>query len=300
MVIDFHTHIFPDKIADAVIEKLSRTSKSIAFTDGTLNGLLNSMEKFGVNVSVILPVATHTAQVEKINNSAAQINEKFSERGILYFASMHPDFENYRAELSRIKNLGFKGIKVHPVYQNKNLDDKKFLNIFDRAAELNLIVVTHAGLDIGFPGVVRCSPKMSRNVIEKIGDFKFILAHMGGWKNWDEVLIELADKNIFMDTSFSSGKIPARSEFFWKAEDLNLLDENKFLQFIKVFGSEKILFGTDSPWTSPKISIDFIKNLPISDDEKNKILGLNARDLIYGHSRRREETQNYPRPHKYG
>lgn len=280
MTIDFHTHVFPDKIAAAVVEKLSRSSKSKAFTDGSLNRLLNSMEKFGVDVSIILPVATHTAQVEKINNSAAQMNEKFSERGILSFSSMHPDFENYRAELSRIKNLGFKGIKVHPVYQNTNLDDKKFLRIFDRAAELNLIVVTHAGLDIGFPGVVKCSPKMSRKVIEEIGDFKFVLAHMGGWKNWDEVLIELADKNFFMDTSFSTGKIPARTDFSWKAEDLNLLDEKKFLQFIKIFGAEKILFGTDSPWTSPKVSVDFIKNLPISEEDKNKILGLNAKNLL--------------------
>lgn len=280
MIIDFHTHVFPDKIAADVIDKLSRTSKSIAFTDGSLSGLLNSMEKFGVDISVILPVATHIAQVEKINNSATQMNEKFSERGILSFASMHPDFENYRAELSRIKNLGFKGIKVHPVYQSTNLDDKKFLQIFDRAAELNLIVVTHAGLDIGFPGVVKCSPKMARNVVEEVGDFKFVLAHMGGWKNWDEVLIELADKNIFMDTSFSTGKIPARKDFSWKTEDLNLLDEKNFLQFVKIFGAEKILFGTDSPWTSPKESAEFIKNLPIAEEGKNKILGLNAKNFL--------------------
>ncbi|MBQ9442057.1 MAG: amidohydrolase family protein [Selenomonadaceae bacterium] len=280
MIIDFHTHIFPEKIVADVIEKLSRSSKSKAFTDGSLSGLLNSMEKFGVDISIILPVATHIAQVEKINNSAAQLNEKFSERGILSFASMHPDFENYRAELSRIKNLGFKGIKVHPVYQKTNLDDKKFMRIFYRAAELDLIVVTHAGLDIGFPGKINCSPKMARNLIEELGEFKFVLAHMGGWKNWDEVLIELADKKFFMDTAFSTGKIPAREDFFWREEDLNLLEEKKFLQFIKIFGAEKILFGTDSPWSSPEESINFIKNLPVADEEKEKILGLNAKNLL--------------------
>ena len=281
MIIDFHTHIFPDKISSFVIDKLSRTSKTISFSDGTLNGLINSMQNYEINFSVILPVATHTEQVEKINNSAADINEKFFERGIIYFASMHPDFENYRAELFRIKNLGFKGIKIHPVYQNKNLDDKKFLNIFDRAAELDLIVVTHAGLDIGFPGVVKCSPKMSRNVIEKIGNFKFVLAHMGGWKNWDEVLTTLADKKIFLDTSFSTEKIHPRKDFTWNEEDLNLMDEKKFCDFVKVFGAEKILFGTDSPWTSPKESIDFIKKLPIANGDKQKILGLNAKKLLF-------------------
>jgi len=280
MIIDFHTHIFPDKISVAVIDKLSRTSKTVAFTDGTISGLQKSMENFGVGMSVILPVATNSAQVEKINNSAIELNEKYFDRGIISFASMHPDFENYRAELSRLKNSGFKGIKIHPVYQDTNLNDKKYLNIFYRAAELDLIVVTHAGLDIGFPGVVRCSPQMSKNVVEEIGEFKFVLAHMGGWKNWDEVLNILGDKKIFLDTSFSTGKIIPRSDSVWRDEDLNLLDAKKFLQFVKIFGAEKILFGTDSPWTSVKNSIDFIKNLPITDAEKNKILGENAKNLL--------------------
>ena len=280
MIIDFHTHIFPEKISASVIEKLSLTSRTKYFSDGTLTGLLNSMQKNEISFSVVLPVATNSAQVEKINNSAATLNEKYFERGIISFASIHPDFENYRAELSRMKNLGFKGLKVHPVYQNTNLDDKKFLNIFYRAAELDLIVVTHAGLDIGFPGVVKCSPQMSKNVVEEIGNFKFILAHMGGWKNWDEVLFQLADKKIFLDTSFSTGKISARKDFSWREEDLNLLDAIKFLDFVKVFGAEKILFGTDSPWTSAETSIDFIKNLPITDAKKNKILGENARQLL--------------------
>lgn len=281
MVIDIHTHIFPDKIAAEVIEKLSRISRAKYFSDGTLNGLLNSMEKSGVDISVVLPVATAPRQVVKINDFAAQINEKFSAQGIIYFAAMHPDFEDFRAELSRVKSLGLKGIKIHPIYQGENLDGKKFLQILYRAAELDLIVVTHAGLDIGFPGVVQCSPKMARNVIKEIGDFKFILAHMGGWKNWDEVLTELAGTNIFLDTAFSTGKIPARSDFVWKAEDLNLLSVEEFMKLVKTFGAEKILFGTDSPWSSQKESIDFIKNLPLTEVEKNKILGENAAKLLH-------------------
>ena len=280
MIVDFHTHIFPNKISAAAIDKLSRTSKTIPFSDGTLDGLLESMKNFSVDVSIILPVATHAASVEKINNSSAKLNEKFFERGIISFAAMHPDLENYRAELSRIKSLGFKGLKVHPVYQDVELDDKKFLRIFDRAAELDLIVVTHAGLDIGFPGVVKCSPQMSRRVVEEVGEFKFVLAHMGGWKNWSEVLIQLADKKIFLDTSFSTGKIYPRPDSNWNAEDLNLLNEKNFVEFVKVFGAEKILFGTDSPWTQAGNSIDFIKNLPITDDDKNKILGANAEKLL--------------------
>lgn len=279
MLIDFHTHIFPDKIAASTISKLSEMSHSIAFTDGTLGGLLHSMKNFNVDISVILPVATKPEQVAKINDNAAQINEKFFDAGIISFASIHPDFENFSSELSRIKNLGFKGIKIHPVYQDTNLDDKKFLRILYRAAELDLIVTTHAGLDIGFPDVVRCTPKMARHVVKEIGNFKFILAHMGGWKSWEEVATELANVNIFVDTSFSTGEIPSKNNFYNAAES-RLLDAENFMKLYKIFGADKILFGTDSPWMSPDIPLKFINALPISDDDKSKIFGINAAKLL--------------------
>ncbi len=280
MIIDMHTHIFPEKIVANVIEKLSLTSRTKYFSDGTLKGLKSSMNAAQIDFSVILPVATTAKQVEKINSTAAALNEENFDDGIISFGCIHPDYTNYREELSRVKNYGLKGIKIHPVYQDINLDDVKFLRILDRAAELDLIVVTHAGLDIGFPGVVRCSPQMAKNVIDTLGEFKFVLAHMGGWKNWAEVLKILGGTKIFIDTSFSTGKIIPRSDFVWKEEDLKLLDAAQFMEFVKVFGAERILFGTDSPWTSARTSIEFIRNLPLDDADKDKILGLNAQRLM--------------------
>ena len=280
MIIDIHTHIFPEKISEYVIEKLSLTSRTKYFSDGTINGLKSSMDAAQIDFSVILPVATTAKQVEKINSSAAALNEKHFGEGIISFGCIHPEFTNYREELSRVKNHGLKGIKIHPVYQDTNLDDTKYMRILDRAAELDLIVVTHAGLDIGFPGVVRCSPQMIKKVVDTVGNFKFVAAHMGGWKNWSGVLKILGGEKIFIDTSFSTGKIIPRDDFVWKEEDLKLLTPAQFMEFVKIFGAEKILFGTDSPWTSAKNSIEFIKNLPLNDDDRNKILGLNARKLL--------------------
>ena len=280
MIIDFHTHVFPDKISAAVIDKLSRTSRTPAFSDGTLDGLKKSMFAAQIDLSIILPVATNKNQVEKINSSAAALNEKFSGEGVFSFASIHPDCDDYREELSRVKNHGLKGIKIHPVYQDTNLDDTKYMRILDRAAELDLIVVTHAGLDIGFPGVVRCSPQMIKRVVEAVGDFKFVAAHMGGWKNLDDVLKILSGTKIFIDTAFSTDKIIPRSDFVWNADDLKLLDAAQFMTFVKIFGADRILFGTDSPWTSARTAIEFIKNLPLADVDKAKILGLNAQQLL--------------------
>ena len=280
MIVDMHTHIFPDKISAAVIDKLSRKAKIVAFTNGDLRGLKNSMDAAQIDLSIVLPVATNTSQVEKINSSAAALNEQFADAGIFSLGCIHPDFTNYREELDRVKNRGLKGIKIHPVYQDTNLDDLKFLRILDRAAELDLIVVAHAGLDIGFPGVVMCSPQMARHVVDTVGDFKFVLAHMGGWKNWDDVLKLLGDTKVFIDTAFSTGTIIPRSDCHWEPDGLKLLTTAQFMKFVEVFGADRILFGTDSPWSSQRDSLDFIRALPLADADKNKILGGNAKRLL--------------------
>lgn len=280
MIIDIHTHIFPDQMAAKVLDKLSRLSRSIAFTDGTLDGLRRSMDRAEVDRSIVLPVATNAHQVEKINDVSARINESFDRTGIFSFGCMHPEFTNYVDELNRIGRLGLRGIKLHPIYQETDLDDIKYLRIFDRAAELGLVVIIHAGLDIGFPGVVRCSPSTIKRVVERIGNFKLIAAHMGSWKNWDEVLEMLVGTEIMIDTAFSTGEIVPRADCVWNESELKMLNADQFMRFVKAFGAEKILFGTDSPWSDQKISIEFINRLPIDERDREKILGGNAQKLL--------------------
>ena len=280
MIIDIHTHTFPDKIAARAVEHLSRTAHIHPFTGATNAELSRSMAGAGISRSVVLPVATSEAQVIKLNDAAARVNETTEETGILSFGCMHPDFEGYHDELARIRELGLKGIKLHPVYQGADLDDIRFLRIIDRAAQLGLIVITHAGLDVGFPGVVRCSPQMCRHAVDEIGSFPFILAHMGGWNNWDEVPYYLADTDVFLDTSFSGGRMTPLPDGYWKEEDLQMLRPEPFTELIRAFGAERILFGTDSPWSDQAETLAYIRSLPLTEEEQGKILGGNAERLL--------------------
>ncbi|MCR4903267.1 MAG: amidohydrolase family protein, partial [Butyrivibrio sp.] len=219
MIIDIHTHTFPDKIANRAVNSLSNKAHIVPHLEGTIDALISSMTDAGVDVSVVMPVATSAEQVVKINDSSIKNNEKYfdtaSEKKVLSFGCMHPEFKDFRYELKRLSENGIKGIKIHPVYQECDIDDVKFLRIIDCAAENDLIVLTHAGLDVGFPGVVHCSPRMCRNVIEKIGDFKFVLAHMGGWENWEEVPDTFAGTCAYIDTSFSSEELEPLSDGYW-------------------------------------------------------------------------------------
>jgi len=275
-----HTHTFPEKIAAGALEKLSAASHTRPFTDGTVSGLSCSMQEASIDISVVLPVATAPRQVEHVNDSSARLNQNTWETGVLSFGCMHPDFKGWYAELARVKELGLKGIKLHPVYQGVDFDAPRCLRILDRAGELDLIVVTHAGLDVGFPGVVRCSPEMVRRAVGQVGPVKLVLAHMGGWRSWDRVLELLPDTPVMIDTSFSTGKMCPLDDGYYQPDELDLLDSQRFLKLVQAFGARRVLFGSDSPWSSQKESREWIESQPLTEEEKAAILGGNARKLL--------------------
>lgn len=146
MIIDFHVHVFPDKIAQKAVSRLEKLAKSNAFTDGSLAQLKKSMREASVDISVLQPVATHENQVSTCNDFAIYLNE--NNTNLVSFGSMHTDFNDYKSELFRLKNHGILGIKLHPNYQKTYFDDIRYKRIIECANELGLIVLTHAGLDI--------------------------------------------------------------------------------------------------------------------------------------------------------
>ncbi|MBQ7506576.1 MAG: amidohydrolase family protein [Lachnospiraceae bacterium] len=283
MIIDFHTHTFPEKIAHRAVEELKGKSGTPAYTDGTNGDLLRKAKKAGVDLSVIQPVATSPSQVVSINDHAARVNEEYHNAGLLSFGCMHPDFSDYRSELKRIRENALPGIKLHPVYQGADLDDIRFLRVISCAAEQELMVLTHMGWDIGFPGVEHCSPRMAAHVLKEIGEFSFILAHMAGWKQWEEAKDCLAGTGVYLDTSVSVGRLHAAPGSSWSAEELQMLDTEGFLSMHRAFGGDRILFATDSPWSEQTEAISFIRELPLDNMQKEKILGKNAEDLLRKH-----------------
>ncbi|MBQ7971296.1 MAG: amidohydrolase family protein, partial [Clostridia bacterium] len=162
--------------------------------------------------------------------------------------------------------------------QGADIDDIRYLRIFGQAASLGLWVVTHAGDDIGFPGLVRCAPEMVQNAIAQVGDFPLILAHMGGWKNWDRVE-QLAETKVYLDTAFSLGAITPIDDHY-TTEELQMLSEERFCAIVRAFGAERILFGTDSPWGDQQKTLESIRALPLTAQEKALILGENAKNIL--------------------
>ena len=248
MIIDFHTHTFPGKISSRVVRKLGMAAHIRAYTDGSMEGLTASMALAGADYSVNLPVMTSPEQVEKINSSMIQHRESLLSQGIIAFGGMHPDYPDYKKEIRRLRENHIAGIKIHPAYQNINLDDIRMLRIIDCASEEGLITLTHAGMDIGIYDRNYCSVAHILKVIDEVHPEKFVLAHMGNWDCWQEVEQDLAGAPVWLDTAFSIGPIaknPATDETPY--EEMNLTDED-FIRLCRKHGTDHILFATDSPW----------------------------------------------------
>ena len=282
-VIDIHTHAFPDKIAGKAVNKLQGKSHTKPFTDGTVAGLVASMAEAGIGYSVLQPVTTNPAQVPHVNDSAIGINERGAETGIFSFGCMHPDFEGWHDELARVASAGLKGIKLHPVYQGVDIDDPRFLRVLGRAGELGLIVMIHAGWDVSFPGPenAKANPKQILNAIRSAGPVTLILAHMGGWRCWEEAAELLSGTGVYIDTAFAIGLMTSNGDGYYKTpEELAMLSGDGAVRIIRRFGADRVLFGTDSPWSSQADTLRSVRALPLTEKEKAAILYENAAGLL--------------------
>ena len=260
MLVDFHTHCFPDKIALKAVEKLSFASGGLKpNTDGTVAGLQELMAKTGVDKAVVLNIATNATQQKNVNDFAAHINGE----NIISFGSVFPDSEDWSEELDRIKELGLKGVKLHPDYQGFSVDDEKMIPIYKKISKLGLITVFHAGYDYGFPPPYGATPEKMERALKHF-DSPVIAAHWGGLDCGEGVLKRLCGKDIYFDTSFGFANMPK-----YYAQKI-----------IETHSPDKILFGTDCPWHTAEMELTLLHTLDLNDGDMEKITHLNAERLL--------------------
>ena len=271
MIIDFHTHIFPDKIAGATINALSKSANIPPHSNGMKSGLTESMAANGIDLCVNLPVLTKPTQFDSILRFGKELNssnngEASTQGPIISFAGFHPQIENCCERLYEIKENGFIGIKIHPDYQGTFFDDPAYIEILKTAKELDLITVTHAGLDGAFVGQeIKCTPKRVLRLLDAIGGYdKLVLAHLGGNELFNDVYNQLAGESVYFDTSYV----------------LPFLSREQFEKMAQKHGCDKILFATDSPWQNQGKMAEILKSYSLGKDNEEMIFCKNAASLL--------------------
>jgi predicted TIM-barrel fold metal-dependent hydrolase len=267
MIIDFHTHIFPDRIAAATIKKLEEKGGIPAFTDGTVAGLEAAMERAGVDLSVTLPVVTAPRQFESVLRYAGEINAAFEgkERRLLSFVGIHPQCEDIDAKMAEIKERGFLGVKIHPDYQDTYIDDAGYVEILTAARKYDLIVVAHAGVDVAYTDQpIKCTSDRVLRLLDKAPHSKLVLAHCGGAQMFDEVLAKLCGADVYFDTGYV----------------LRFIGKEMFAKIVEKHGTDRILFGSDAPWSDMKTDVEILRSFGLDKVTEEKIFSENARALL--------------------
>lgn len=260
MIIDFHTHAFPDALAYKAVGSLAECAKLNPCTDGTIAGLLKEMERCGVDRAVVANIATKPTQQTNINHWAAGLDQE----KLIPFGSIHPDAEDWKPELQRIANLGLKGVKLHPDYQGFEVDEPKLYPVYEEISRLGLVLLVHAGYDPVSPNHIHARPEASAKVVRDFPDLKLVLAHMGGCALWDDVEKHLIGRDVYLDLAFTA----------------DVLDEGQLWRMINAHGVDRILFGSDLPWHSPEKELQVLDRLDLHHYEKEMIRSGNAMRLL--------------------
>jgi predicted TIM-barrel fold metal-dependent hydrolase len=235
-IIDVHTHVWPDALAPHAVSAVGSQGHIAAHYDGTVAGLTSAMDRAGVDVSVVLPVATKAGQVLTINDYAASLR---TNPRLVPFGAMHPDLEEPAAEVARMRSIGLTGFKMHPEYQAFDPLDAKLEPIYAAAVEHGMTVFFHAGGDVAFD-TVRGTPDVFVELLDSWPELHVVLAHMRGFRQWHAVTGRLAGHDVYFDTGYTLGHLP----------------DDEFVALVRAHGPERVLFGSDGPWTDAGREID--------------------------------------------
>ena len=257
MIIDFHTHVFPDAIAQKASDSIARFYDIPTQFDGRLETLLAIGAAAHVDHYVVHSVATSPAQTASINSFIAGIcrdNENVSG-----FATIHQDQEDMEAEIERALQMGLKGVKIHSDMQRAAIDDPRLFRLYE-IIEGRVPLLAHTG-DYRFD---YSNPGRLLHVLGAFPRLTLIGAHFGGWSVWREAAEALRGRNVYVDCSSSFYALtPAES-----------------LDLIRTFGAEHVLFGSDYPMWDPGVELEYLKKLGLSASETDLILHENAERLL--------------------
>jgi predicted TIM-barrel fold metal-dependent hydrolase len=262
-IIDFHTHIFPDRIAKQALEMLAEDSGEYQpRTDGTLRGLLGSMDAAGISASLVANIATRPSQMLPILEFCRQVRSV----RIVPTVSFHPGNAPADVEtmLSSAAREGIRGVKLHPMYQEFTIDDRRMFPFYQMVEHFGFFVIFHTGLDIAFPGNLQADVERVKRIAGEFPGLTIVATHVGGWRQWDRAGMLGRLPNVYTETSMT----------------LTELSGDRFVDLLGQFDEDRVLFGSDSPWTDQKEMLELTLILRMPDRGKEKMLHDNAARLL--------------------
>ncbi|NMC48461.1 MAG: amidohydrolase family protein [Desulfovibrio sp.] len=233
MTYDIHTHAYHPKIAHKVIAQLENHYGIPPVGTGRIEDLLAKAEAGGIDRVVVHSAATSPAQVIPANNWAIGLERDHPR--VRAFGTLHPDYPDNEAELSRLEAAGIVGIKLHADFQGFRLDDRRLWPIFEMLSG-RFTVMLHVG-DVLPPEKNNSCPKKVAAIHRDFPELTIIAAHMGGYQHWKWALEHLIGRDVYIDTSST----------------LEFIDDATLEAIYRRHPRERILFGSDYPLFDPGV-----------------------------------------------
>jgi len=257
LIVDFHTHIYPEKIAAKAVASIGEFYQIPMQQDGTVESLLESGRKCGIGHFVVFSAAAAPGQVPAINDYIAGVCREHPE--FTGFGTLHRDMENPQAEIERLMTLGLRGIKFHPDMQRFNIDDERMMDIY-AAIEGRLPVIFHTG---DYRHSFSHPARLAR-VLDNFPRLRAVAAHFGGWSLFDIAYDYFHNRRCYFDVSSS----------------LPFIGLRRAVELIRGYGAERFLFGSDYPMWDPAVCLEEFMRLDLADNEREQILWKNARNIL--------------------
>jgi uncharacterized protein len=259
MIVDVHTHAWPEKVSEKAREALQQAFGVTLIGNPTAETLLTYMVRNGISVSVIAGVATKPEQVPSINQWLFGVRSK----RLRVFCALHPQYPLWKEELAKIKAAG-DGVKFQPEFQDFYVDDDRFYPLYEELSRLRLPVLFHCGKELSGTKLVRSSPDRIMRLKKDFPDLLIIAGHFGGFQLWEEVRKHILGKDIYLDTAFFFGHLP----------------DKEAREMILSHPAERILFGTDFPLVDQTRDIQALQQMELPRELKERIFYRNACRLL--------------------
>lgn len=259
-IIDAHTHIFPERVADHAVEHLRELYGATPVRRPVLDELVAEMDSSGVSRAVSAPVSTRPDQVPSINDFALSM---INHPRMIPFGALHPHFDDVPGEIDRLLAGGILGVKLQPYFQGFDFDDPRAREMFDAIGD-RLVVLMHGGQEIIPISRVIPNAEALAALLKRHPRLRMVVAHMGGYEMWEDVNAYLVGLPVYFDLSYT----------FDRAPDQVIIDT------CSRHGWERIVFGSDFPWMSQTQALAGLRRLGLDDATFAAVTSGNLKRLL--------------------
>lgn len=244
VAVDLHTHIgrYPDHMTEGFLADAQRSwGEGLRFGQTTVDDHWEEMRH--ARRAVVLGFQARASGFVLPNDEVAEYVGAHPDK-LVGFASVDPKDPGAPEELRRaVDDLGLRGLKLGPIYQDVHPSSKEALGVCETAAELGTPILWHQGTTfVEQAQLSYANPVLLDEVASRFPALKMVIAHMG--HPWVDEAVVVARKhpNVYLDVS---GLHPRPWQLY-----------NALMGALEYRVDDKLLFGSDFPFFTIRETVE--------------------------------------------